>query len=198
MKKFALLALLLNSAYGQTAPELCNQLVIDGSGSDAKARTALMKLSHSAVLQGKENQLKHEAALLKKLNNTKSQDVATFLLQQLEICGTEKSLPIVAKLLNEPGLGQNAAGTLTQLAPYNHALASELLITAYKKATVKKAYLLNAMSILKLKDSRSLTAYRSQAQTTGLNKQPALQGLAVAGQKKDSQLVLNSFTKADN
>ena len=26
MKKFALLALLLNSAYGQTAPELCNQL----------------------------------------------------------------------------------------------------------------------------------------------------------------------------
>ena len=93
---------------------------------------------------------------------------------------------------------QNAAGTLTQLAPYNHALASELLITAYKKATVKKAYLLNAMSILKLKDSRSLTAYRSQAQTTGLNKQPALQGLAVAGQKQDSKLLLNSFTKADN
>ncbi|MCH2208821.1 MAG: DUF1080 domain-containing protein [Lentisphaerales bacterium] len=197
MKKFALLALLLNSAYGQSAPELCQQLVMDGSGSDAKARTALMKLSHSAVLQGKDNQLKHEAALLKKLNTTKSQDLATFLLQQLEICGTEKSLPVIAKLLNDPQIGENAASTLTKLATYDPSLASELLITAYNKATDKKAYLLNAMSILKLKDSRSLTAYRSQAQTKSLNKQPALQGLAVAGQKQDSKLILDSFTKAE-
>ena len=194
MKLFITLLFLSFAGYAQSAKDLCSQLTGDGSGKDAKARTAIMKLTHTAAREDGSARKEHEAILLSCLQKSTSSEVSTFLIQQLDICGAKESLPHLAKLLNDPEIGPNAARTFTNLAPYDETLSRELILTAYKKQPAP--YLLNAISILKISDSATLSIYRDALSKKDF--QPfALQGLAQTGDVKDSDLFINTFQKAD-
>ena len=193
MKLFITLLFIAFCGYSQSAKELCSQLTGDGSGKDAIARTALMKLSHTAAKSEGESRIKHETEILNCLKSSKSFEVSTFLIQQLDICGGKASLQHLAGLLNHPELGPNATRTFTNLAKFDQARANEILISAYNKKA--SAYLLNAISVLKINNSPALNIYRSS-----LNKKElmpfALQGLAQAGDSIDSKTFIEAFSKA--
>lgn len=196
MKTLLLLILLTATSFAQSAKDLCKQLVGDGSGNDAAARTKLMKLTHNAAkIEGAER-VQHEAALLECLKSNSSFEVSTFLIQQLDLCGGKATVQALAKYLNHPMLGANATRTLTNLARYDQSLSREILLEAYKNGNdSSKPYLLNAISILKYNDSESLKIFRSSLELEEL-KPFALQGLAQFGDGKDSKTFLSSLDKA--
>lgn len=196
MKRLLLISLLSFSSFAQESTELCKKLVKDGSGTDAKVRTEIMKLSHS--LNDTKQKSLHEDALIKSLLATDSKDVATFILQQLEICGTEKSLKALSQLLNDESIGENSARTLTELAILNSSLAADLLIKAYESSTNKsKSYLLNSMAVLKLQSKNAHTAFKNNAGVKTAANKAALAGLAGIGNKSDSKTMLNALKDAD-
>ena len=194
MKIFISLLFFSLLGFSQNAQDMCTQLTGDGSGKDGKARTSLMKLTHTAAKSDGKSRLQHEAIILNALKGSSSFEVSTFLIQQLDICGAKASLPLLGVLLNHPELGANAARTFTNLAKYDPSLARETILNAYKKQN--SPYLLNAISILKLQDSTALAYYR-QALTDKSKLAFALQGLAQAGNEKDSKSLLSAFVKAD-
>ena len=194
MKIFYLLLIFSVSAFSQSAQELCKQLVGDGSGKDAKARTTLMKMTHTAAKSDGNARAQHESIILNALKSSTSNEISTFLIQQLDLCGSKASLPQLARLFSHSDLGQNAARTFTNLAKSDPGLARELIINEYKKQP--KPYLLNAISVMKLNDSTALEIHRSS-----LGKKDfyafALQGLAQAGNEKDSKTFLEAFSKGE-
>lgn len=195
MKLLITLLFLTMSVYSQTSEQLCSQLTGDGSGKDAKARTEFMKLTHSVSAKSEVARVKHEAVILKALSQSKSFELSTFLIQQLDICGGQASLPVLGNLLIHQELGPNAARTFTNLAKFNPSQARELLISAYQKQGLP--YLINAMSVLKLHDSQAADIYRS-ALSAKDKKAFALQGLAQIGDPKDSVKFIGAFDKADS
>ena len=194
MKIFITLLFISLVAVAQPAQDLCKQLLGDGSGKDAKARTELMKITHNAAKSDGDVRSKHEAVILSALQSSSSFEVSTFLIQQLDLCGGKASLPQLAKLLNHTELGPNATRTFTNLAKYDPATAREIILRAYK--TQAQPYLLNAISVLKLNDSASLSIYRSAINKNELSAF-ALQGLAQAGDLQDSKTFLDAFEKAE-
>ena len=154
MKKFLILIMLVSSAYAQSAADLCKQLVGDGSGKDAKARVDLMKMAHNAAKKDGAVRENHEAQILAAIKASKSAEVSTFLIQQLEICGGKASLPLVGSYLNSKELGKNATRALIHLAQYDRDKAAEILFSAIKSSS-DKANLVNAVSVLKYTDSRA-------------------------------------------
>lgn len=195
MKLFITLLFISATAFAQSAQDLCTQLVGNGSGKDSKARTVLMKLTHSAAKSDGEARIKHETIILRALQGSSSFEVSTFLIQQLDLCGGKASLPVLAKLLNHVELGQNTTRTLTNLAKYDTSLAREIVLNAYKKQA--QPYLLNAISVLKLNDSTAQGIYRNALKQKD-KKAFALQGLAQIGSDKDSKTFLQAFSKAES
>jgi len=193
MKLFLTLLFVSTFALAQSAEDLCKQLTGNGSGKDAKARTALMKITHTAAKSEGDARVKHEAVILNSLKGSKSFEVSTFLIQQLDICGGKASLAHIGTLLNNAELGPNATRTFTNLAKYDQARANEIIVNAYKKQP--SPYLLNAISILKINNSSALEIYRSATAKKELAAF-ALQGLAQVGDSKDSKTLLDSFTTA--
>ena len=194
MKLFITLLFISFAGYAQSAKDLCTQLTGDGSGTDSKARTALMKMTHTAAKTDGSARTAHEAVLLSCLKSSSSFEVSTFLIQQLDICGGKATLPELAKLLNNAELGPNATRTFTHLAKYDASAARAMILSAYKKQA--QPYLLNAISILKITDSDALSIYRSALAKKDF-KPFALQGLAQAGDSKDSDLFIAAFKKAE-
>jgi hypothetical protein len=197
MKYFIPLVLFCNIISAQNTSELCQKLVGDGSGKDATARTAIMKMTHtSAIKNGNDRQLQ-EKALLVALQKSPSAEVSTFLIQQLEICGGKSSLPILAQLLNDVKIGQNAVRALIKLAPFDAKLSEGLLLTALNKShDNSQAYLLNALSVLKAKSDKTQEAFRQNLSSKGHSQIASFQGLASIGAVKDQSSFLKAFSKA--
>ena len=197
MRILLVLLLFISGVSAQSAAELLKQLTGNGSGSDAKARTQLMKMAHTSAKKEGSQREAHEAAVLAALKGSKSNEVKTFLIQQLEICGGKASLVPVASYLNDKDLNFNAARTLIQLSQYDKAKAGELIFKAYASAGAdNKANLLNAISVMKFMDSRATSAYRGALTGKPEIKEAALQGLAQIGDSADAAVFIKTFEDA--
>ncbi len=126
---------------------LAQMLVPTGIGDDSRARYALHELALYVTQQGEEQSRRmYEDAILGALQTTEEPELKAFLIRQLEIVGTERSVPALSQFLTDEGLYEPAAQSLVAIGT---PLVREALVqTLADVNTVQRITLLKALGDL--------------------------------------------------
>ncbi len=96
--------------------KLLQQLTPAGEGDDTAVRFAINSLSRYASEFGREQAKQYvEDNLLLGIGNTENKDVKTFLIRQLNLVASEKSLVLLSSLLHDEQLSEPAAQALLSM-----------------------------------------------------------------------------------
>jgi hypothetical protein len=123
--------------------KVTNLLLAPGTGDDTAVRFALNSCARFASEFGKEADRDFvESQLLKALGNQPDKDVKTFLLNQLNLVGSEKTIAVVKAYLTDEYLVEPATQTLLSIGgkPAAHAILEVFPTSSEKcKPTLIKA-----------------------------------------------------------
>src|SRR5699024_2656766 len=107
---------------------LTNMLVPPGSGNDTQARFAVNGLAKYVSQAGMESeQIMFEDVLLKGLQSNYQPAVKGFLMEQLELIGSEQSIPVLKSFLGAENLHKSAVHALRSI---NSQRAQQTLVQA--------------------------------------------------------------------
>jgi hypothetical protein len=125
----------------------CDMLVPIGTGDDTKARFAINSL---AIYSGGKNSIIEdnivENSLLKAIESASNEEVKTFLIDRLQYCGSDSSVPVLRNYLNDDNL---FTPTLATLSAIGTPIAQAVIFNAAKTALDdKKAALIEVLGKL--------------------------------------------------
>src|SRR5699024_1812972 len=95
---------------------LTDMLVVPGAGNDTQARLAVNGLTKYLSREGKESDRKmFERVLLRGLESNYQPAVKGFLMEQLELIGSEQSIPVLKSFLGDKNLHKSAVHALRSI-----------------------------------------------------------------------------------
>jgi HEAT repeat protein len=171
-------------------------LVPAGTGDDTAVRFAINSLARYASDFGKEEiKTSLETQLLQALESHSDTEVKTFLLNQLNLVASDKSVDAIKKYLSEKELTEPATQTLTRVGSEKAAWALfEALPNAGDDAT--KTTLINALGVLQYRQAADAIAHFAETENPVLRK-AALAALANIGASGSYNLLYNAAKEVD-
>lgn len=97
--------------------ELCSRLLHPGLGDDSRFRTALTSLGTFVSRPGAEmERVLYVKAIIEALKSEPENEVRAFLIRRLQAAGRDESVPVLARFITHPDLGEPAITALTAIA----------------------------------------------------------------------------------
>jgi len=111
--------------------KITDMLVPLGTGDDTQARYAINSISVYSTNANKTGHINMvEKAILKALENTSNNEIKIFLIQRLEHCASDTSIPVMSSYLSNVDLYNPALSVLTSI---NSPKASKAILKSSKK-----------------------------------------------------------------
>lgn len=175
--------------------KLSQLLTSPGVGDDTAVRFAINSLARFVSSFGREEARDVvEDGLLKALEAHKDAEVKTFLLNQLNLAGTEKCIPVVKEYLTIDELTEPAAQTLVQMATDD---AAKALYEALSGAgDENRATLVRALG--ELRYDEAVNTITSMVNTDDINlRKTSLVALAQIGHPDSYKILRNAAKEVD-
>ncbi|MBJ6369777.1 DUF1080 domain-containing protein [Snuella sedimenti] len=172
-----------------------DMLVPLGTGDDTKARYAIQSVAvYGGAHQNANSNNVVEQALLKALNKASDNEVKTFLMERLIVCGTNESIPQLSKYLSDKNLHKPALATLRAVGTDE---AAQTVLEATKTAdNVYKPAFIEVLGQLQYAPAKSLLYELGKSATKDIQ-QRAIMALAEIG-SVDTMGYLISAARASN
>jgi HEAT repeat protein len=179
---------------GSAVVALVEMLVDAGEGGDTQVRHALHALATYAAGMS-EGQPRGEIvrALLKSLEGDQSDEVKSFIVRQVQVCGGTDAVEELGKLLTDARLCESAAQALLAIGGTGAQFRQALPMA--KKGKAARLTIVQALGVLH--DAEAADALREAARDEDADmRQAALWGLANLGQLEDVGLLINAANAA--
>ena len=175
--------------------KLAGLLVPLGTGDDTAVRFAINSFSRYSSQFGKDKERAFaEDNLLAELQKQSNTEVRTFLMNQLNLVASEKSIPALAEYLTNEDLCEPATQTLLSI---NKKIDAKVFFTAFPQAGKKnKATLVRALGILQCTGAIALISPYIDDEDAAMQK-TALAALANIGAPGSYKKMLAAAEKVD-
>ena len=176
---------------------LVGMLKAPGTGNDTYARYAVNGLATYVSRPGAEaERSSFEQVLLSELQSTHPVGVTEFLMEQLELVGSDASLPVMQRYLADEQLYNAAAHVLRSI---NTPKAEAALLQALSKTTIpQRAALIKTLGDMEASSSQLVRQVQTMANSTNENlKTNALYALANSGNPEASETIGNDGSVQD-